>query len=776
MLLSELAQAALRLASEMSEPRSPGPCELLAAINRVCSERVSEAREVRNVLRSGGIGAELLGRACIAHAGSNELLGPVLSRAERLRQLERTEQVTCRHLLLAVLQQPTPELQTALGTVSVSADVLFAKALTISGKPVQRVGVARQRKASAIESRLGQLIDTRYEVMGGAQGGMGHVFFCKDRETGQAVALKICADTASPQLFLEEARKWVLLGAHPHIVQALFAGWFRPETAPRPIRHVIPVFVGEDKPAGPPRSKMYIVLEMIANSTSTGCSLWHWLADRPEIPSRALLRWMFQIAGALEYASVQHGMIHQDIKPGNILITPSGDAKLTDFGLASWIARERVFGGTPAYMAPEHRAGRPSVRSDIYSFGVTLAECFLRHIRHEYLDLIGSETLCVLSQGQLALLMAEGGPSSEGYSPRLCEALARVVKICTNADPAKRFARFEELRLALAEIARTHLGMQLECSESRLEVSPAGLTNRAIALLQLRPRAEDKAAKVIPQLLQGAVQSPDSSIALLWLRHAVSEMNSRQILHLSWQHLKLGVRTLGWWLRMLAVTAVLALLLYFSPTSGATKVSVVALALVLGVAAYVFYLSAKFLSGLTIATYVVCVLLYLARWYGSPAHLRWTDEAISMASGLGVWVLGLAERFYGARNLFSFRPQWKRALRLGSLAYWLPIMLFLGGVRALCYLMLESYFLLPLFRRISKYRCRRYVEMQLERGIYLAQPQEALDLSLVFPAGFDWLFAIVIVLLYVPARFSEALDAYIHAEAAVFRYLLMLLG
>ena len=470
--------------------------------------------------------------------------------------------------------------------------------------------------------------DDRYEVLDGAQGGMGCVLFCRDRETSQPVAVKLCADTGKPQLFLEEARKWIRLGEHPHIVRALYAGRsaaavkrLDSSVGGRPIRYLIPSFSGDAGSQRPADDKVYIVLELIAKSTRTGCSLRNWLDDTPRIPSGAILRWAFQVAGALEYSSVQHGLIHQDIKPDNILITPSGDAKLTDFGVASRIGTDKLVGGTPVYMAPEHRAGQPSVRSDIYSFGMTLAECFLGHIPSRNRALANDGGLSALSEEQLALLMCEGRPAEEPRPQRLCEALARMVKICTNADPTGRYAGFEELRHALAEVARTHLGLQLGASEAKLaaEAEAADMTNRALALLNLG--GIDGGTEL---LLQATVRSPDNPVArealrkrfllalsegflkratgspvpLLgpagyrdrisaWLRGSQPRQNSRQVLRLAWSHVKLSLRTLRGWSRLLAGVAVLALLLYYSSESGVTKVSVAVLASVLAVEAYV---------------------------------------------------------------------------------------------------------------------------------------------------------------------------------------------
>ena len=186
-------------------------------------------------------------------------------------------------------------------------------------------------------------------------GAMGHVFLGRDPELDRPVAIKTVRDLKMDEeamgTFLERFRNEARAAArlhHPHIVQVYD--------------------VGEDADAGP-----YLVFEYVAGST-----LKQALRARGPLAPEPLCRLADELAEAIELAH-QHGIIHRDIKPDNVLLSPAGSAKLADFGVArvpnAALTREGQFLGTPCYAAPETLdRGEYGPKTDVFSFAAMLYE------------------------------------------------------------------------------------------------------------------------------------------------------------------------------------------------------------------------------------------------------------------------------------------------------------------------------------------------------------------------------------------------------------------
>ncbi len=150
---------------------------------------------------------------------------------------------------------------------------------------------------------------------------------------------------------------------------------------------------------------------------------------------------LLQVAQGLEYAHSK-GVIHRDVKPGNVRILPDGSVKLLDFGVAKLMHEESVLTrtgmtlGTAAYVSPEQILGRPmDVRSDVFSFGVLAYELLaLERPFH------GASSIDVLHQ----IVDSEPRPIEE-LSPDCPEVLRRIVARCLEKEPDRRFQGFGEV-------------------------------------------------------------------------------------------------------------------------------------------------------------------------------------------------------------------------------------------------------------------------------------------------------------------------------------------
>jgi hypothetical protein len=185
----------------------------------------------------------------------------------------------------------------------------------------------------------------------------------------------------------------------------------------------------------------YLVMEYIAGKT-----LQQVLAEAA-VPLPRACSWAADLAGALSGAH-RAGIIHGDIKPGNILVTEDGRVKLGDFGIARFATQVSGSGkmmGTPAYLSPEQIAGEPqSTRSDIFSLGIVLYQMVTGSAPFD-----GSSVSAVCAQ----ILSAEPLPPSQ-RNPALPAEIDRIILRCLAKNPADRYPSAESLAASLYPFAR----------------------------------------------------------------------------------------------------------------------------------------------------------------------------------------------------------------------------------------------------------------------------------------------------------------------------------
>ena len=268
----------------------------------------------------------------------------------------------------------------------------------------------------------GYRLGGRYEIqelLG--EGGMSAVYKAFDHNLKRTVAVKIIHphlvdDEDFVRRFETEARAVAQLH-HPNIVQVY-------DFATEGELH-------------------YMVLEYIPGETLQAV-LERLRAQGERLPLAEALDLMVQIADAVAYAHEQ-GMVHRDLKPANIILRPTGEPVLTDFGLArimggSHRTRTGMVLGTVFYMAPEQVLGEHvDQRADVYSLGVMLYELLTGRLPYE------GENLAEIMQQHLSAPL----PDPREIVPDLPPALAEVVKRAMAKSPEERFQTASELKEAL---------------------------------------------------------------------------------------------------------------------------------------------------------------------------------------------------------------------------------------------------------------------------------------------------------------------------------------
>ncbi len=360
--------------------------------------------------------------------------------------------------------QPRP-LGGALQTVAANP-----AASVYMGGEIDLAAIHKAEADAPIEWNVGDVILDLYEVTGVlGEGGMGKVYKVHHRGWNTELAVKapkleMLERAGGAEAFKKEAETWVNLGLHPHTVSCYY------------VRDL----------GGIPR----VFAEYVE-----GGSLHDWIADRRlyegghEKALERILDIAIQFAWGLHYAHEQ-GLVHQDVKPANVMMTQDGTAKVTDFGLAG----VRAAAGTPAYRSPEQAAassqkaeGTESLyiskldrTTDIWSWGVSVLEMFTGEVTWMY----GEMAEAVL-EGYL-----EAGPEDE-VIPRMPASVSDLLRKCFKHQSAERYPTMLDVAGGLKEIHKVMTRAEYPRQYPKEAADTAdSVNNRAISMLDLGKREE----------------------------------------------------------------------------------------------------------------------------------------------------------------------------------------------------------------------------------------------------------------------------------------------
>jgi serine/threonine-protein kinase len=321
-----------------------------------------------------------------------------------------------------------------------------------------------------------RILNNRYQIetqLG--SGGMASVYQARDLMLERTVAIKILRKAFSEnpafgERFRQEAKAAANL-SHPNIVTVHDFGF--------------------DK------GRLFIVLEHVP-----GITLKTLIAQRGRLTKEKAIPILVQACAGIGYAH-RAGLVHCDVKPQNILVTPDQRVKVTDFGIARALAsihpdeKSEIVWGSPQYFSPEQASGKaPSPSSDVYSLGVVLFEM-----------LTGQLPFISSSSTDLARLHREAQPISPRHlNPAISDELNRIILKVLAKEPSSRYRTADQLGRVLITFSQKTGTVQVSQPPSKPRDIP-----------QPQPVIERQPQRRIPQPVQRSTVTSKNPLDMDWI-------------------------------------------------------------------------------------------------------------------------------------------------------------------------------------------------------------------------------------------------------------------
>ena len=343
--------------------------------------------------------------------------------------------------------------------------------------------------------KTGMIIAERYEILSKiGTGGMADVYKAKDHKLNRFVAVKVLKpefreDTTFIRKFRSEAQAAAGL-THPNIVNVFD--------------------VGDDE------GVYYIVMELIE-----GITLKEYIAKKGKLSIKEATSIAIQVSMGLE-AAHNHGIVHRDVKPQNIIISTDGKVKVTDFGIARAASSNTISSnvmGSVHYSSPEQvRGGYSDEKSDIYSLGITLYEMVTGRVPFD-----GDTTVAIA----IKHLQEEMVPPSV-YTEELPYSLEQIILKCTQKSVNRRYEKMEDVIADLKHSLIDPQGNFVKLSSVDNEAKTVVISDEELGEIKHTPKNRTSQRKQDVAELEDEVLDDDNYTFLL-VAHQLSQADDSTI-------------------------------------------------------------------------------------------------------------------------------------------------------------------------------------------------------------------------------------------------------